>query len=541
MELFENIPKIRKTLSTLCAIGLDYLTLGQSATTLSGGEAQRVKLAAELARPNTGKTVYILDEPTTGLHFDDIDKLLKVLNSLVEAGNTVIVIEHNLDVIKTADWVIDLGPDAGTGGGWIVAAGTPEELVAGASGNSKAGRQSHTAEQLVNVLATGRRGAREIFDAAAEGKKRDGDVTMAQVGKDAKMPWEVDGRKWHTRDRIAHSGKPCRWEGDALEFIVEQLTDETSEAATKPPKKKKATRKKKKTSRAALMSGAQLLKAQQGEVGEDEDSLGAQLSVLSLKTNWNDSSTVEVTGDDKRLGWFMHALTRDEWLLKLYFRVQRNCFDQEELAASLALRSIDDINELPIYGRSDRVRVKNKPAGYQEILITVHWLSEIDTPAFREFLAAARASYAERVEATSTDVKDVAPWKVLGRQWHLMQKGFPAEKRPKWKKEVLENLLQVFDEVLPGGDVIWNERQFVRYRHSGSKDDWAVVCTKRRVGIDVVVTPRDESVGIGNVAGIATEHEAVQSKNGKPALRLRFDKLSQVKSPKLRDFLAKCL
>ncbi|MDB5391726.1 MAG: excinuclease subunit, partial [Planctomycetaceae bacterium] len=129
LELFENIPKIRAPLATLCAIGLDYLTLGQSAPTLSGGEAQRVKLAAELARPQTGKTLYVLDEPTTGLHFDDIRKLLKVLDSLVALGNTVVVIEHNLDVIKTADWIIDMGPEAGEGGGWIVAEGTPEEVV----------------------------------------------------------------------------------------------------------------------------------------------------------------------------------------------------------------------------------------------------------------------------------------------------------------------------------------------------------------------------------------------------------------------------
>lgn len=546
LELFENIPKIRRTLSTLCAIGLDYLTLGQSATTLSGGEAQRVKLAAELARPNTGKTVYILDEPTTGLHFDDIDKLLKVLNSLVEAGNTVIVIEHNLDVIKTADWIVDLGPEAGIGGGWIVAEGTPEDLVESvkASGSNSPedidALKSHTAEQLVNVLATGRRGDREIFDAAAEGKKRAGDLTMAQVGRDAKMPWEVDGRKWHTRDRIAHSGKPCRWEGDALEMIVEQLTSGAPSGTAAAPSTRKKKRRKK-TAKASLMSAAELLRIQQSESDDNSDGSSSDNAPVPLKTNWNDSSTVEVTGEDQRSGWFMHALTRDEWLLKLYFRVQRDCFTQEELAASLKLRNVDDINELPIYGRSDRVRVKNKPAGYQEVLITVHWLSEIDTPEFREFLHTARESYNERVAATSTDVKDVAPWKVLGRKWHLMQKGFPAEKKPKWKKEVLETLLEVFDKVLPDGNVVWNERAYVRYRKPGSKQDWAVICTKRRVGIDLVITPSDESVGTGSMASLATEHEAVQAKDGKSAIRLRFDKLSQVKSPRLRDFLRKCL
>src|SRR5207249_9158665 len=108
LQVFSNIPKIRRMMQTLADVGLDYLSLGQSAPTLSGGEAQRVKLAAELGRPNTGRTLYILDEPTTGLHFDDVSKLLNVLNRLVDLGNTVIVVEHNLDVIKSADWVIDL-------------------------------------------------------------------------------------------------------------------------------------------------------------------------------------------------------------------------------------------------------------------------------------------------------------------------------------------------------------------------------------------------------------------------------------------------
>ncbi|MEP6775553.1 MAG: excinuclease ABC subunit UvrA, partial [Chloroflexota bacterium] len=126
---FENVPAVKNKLKTLCDVGLGYVRCGQPATTLSGGEAQRIKLAAELSRKATGKTLYILDEPTTGLHFADIEKLLHVLQRLTDQGNTILVIEHNLDVIKTADWVIDLGPEGGDAGGEVVAIGTPEEVA----------------------------------------------------------------------------------------------------------------------------------------------------------------------------------------------------------------------------------------------------------------------------------------------------------------------------------------------------------------------------------------------------------------------------
>jgi excinuclease ABC subunit A len=126
---FEPIPNIYKKLQTLMQVGLSYITLGQNAITLSGGEAQRVKLAKELSKADTGHTLYILDEPTTGLHFHDIAKLLEVINTLRDKGNTIIIIEHNLDVIKTADWVVDLGPEGGIGGGDIIVTGTPEEVA----------------------------------------------------------------------------------------------------------------------------------------------------------------------------------------------------------------------------------------------------------------------------------------------------------------------------------------------------------------------------------------------------------------------------
>jgi excinuclease ABC subunit A len=161
VEFFSAVPAIHDKLKVLKEVGLGYIHLGQQATTLSGGEAQRIKLAKELSRRATGRTLYILDEPTTGLHFEDVRKLLEVLHALVEAGNTVVVIEHNLEVIKTADWILDLGPEGGDGGGRIVAAGTPEQ-VAETEG-------SHTGAFLAPLLA---RRAPPKGEAAAPEKRR---------------------------------------------------------------------------------------------------------------------------------------------------------------------------------------------------------------------------------------------------------------------------------------------------------------------------------------------------------------------------------
>ncbi len=219
LELFDSVPKIKRILQTLHDVGLGYIPLGQAAPTLSGGEAQRVKLAAELARPDTGKTLYILDEPTTGLHLDDVRKLLAVIHRLADLGNTVVIIEHNLEVIKTADWLIDIGPEAGRRGGDVVAAGTPETISATAG--------CLTGRILKDVLAAGPYAERAKYDRKAEARK-----VLAEQGQGRGLgrtqqhrqtPWELNGRQWHTVDRVGRSGGPRAgtggsWNGSSIVF-----------------------------------------------------------------------------------------------------------------------------------------------------------------------------------------------------------------------------------------------------------------------------------------------------------------------------------
>ncbi len=489
-ELFENIPKIRTYLSTLCAIGLDYLTLGQSAPTLSGGEAQRVKLAAELARPQSGKTLYILDEPTTGLHFDDIAKLLKVLNSLVEAGNTVVVIEHNLDVIKTADWIVDVGPEAGNEGGWIVTQGTPENVVSYAnsakSHNNRKGMRSHTGEMLEPVLASGNREDREVFDAAEAAKKREGDLDLNQVGKEARMPWQTDGRKWHTQDRLSYAGKPCRWEGEALDFVVDWL----------------------------------------------EDSGGF------AETSWNNRSTVEIMGESKRGGWFFHALTADEWLMTLKFRVQKRTFDQEKLRSRLNLKSVDDIDEIQVYGKLPRVRAKNLKGPWQEVVISVHWLKEINTKEFRTFLAEARESYFTEINKAKKDPNELMPWKVLQRKWHISRKGFPSGKQVQWNAETLDLLFDFLVNKSHRLEFDWGNKQVVNVGRIGNDEGLLLtIHTKRRGGIDLTLFQPPGKITLGMITNFGEEREIKTHRDGREAIRFRLISKEQVTDRKFRQFL----
>ncbi|HYW80493.1 MAG TPA: excinuclease ABC subunit UvrA, partial [Thermoguttaceae bacterium] len=435
VKLFANIPKIRRILQTLCDVGLDYLTLGQSAPTLSGGEAQRVKLAAELSRPDTGRTLYLLDEPTTGLHFDDLAKLLDVLNRLVDLGNSVVVIEHNLDVIKAADWVIDMGPEAGDDGGFVVAAGTPEDIVAHARRHHRASKKtrtvlhrSYTGEVLDPVLAAGPTVERKMYDFAAEQTEKEEDVDITQVGREAKMPWQTDGRHWHTVDRVGRNGNPCRWDGRVLGEVVDRIESQ---------------------------------------------------SELFSETDWDNRTIVEIRAAKKSDGWFFHAITGEEWLLKLKFRTAKNTFQRDDLIERLNLKPLNDMPDLPLYGTEPRVRCKNLRGPWQEIELRVYGYDEINRPEFWEFVDQAVDGFGKFSERIQTGSDILQPWKQLGQKWHFSRKGFALGKKVRWETAVLEELCELLRETAPKAQPLWNNKQVVPWYVRQQKEPWAAVQTKK--------------------------------------------------------------
>ncbi|MBN2474835.1 MAG: excinuclease ABC subunit UvrA [Pirellulales bacterium] len=510
VKLFANIPKIRRILQTLCDVGLDYLTLGQSAPTLSGGEAQRVKLAAELSRPDTGRTLYLLDEPTTGLHFDDLAKLLDVLNRLVDLGNTVVVIEHNLDVIKTADWVIDLGPEAGDQGGHLVVAGTPEDVVAHSrqwqasqekitkkktrrktkrpSPAKPAAKRhrSYTGEVLDPVLAAGPFAKRTPHDFAAEEATGAGDLDITEVGREAKMPWQIHGRHWHTIDRVGRTGHPCRWDGRVLGAIVDRIQEEEG---------------------------------------------------LFSETDWGNRTVVEVRAAKKSDGWFFHAITGEEWLLKLKFRTARNTFRREELIGRLDLKPLNDVPELPLYGTEPRVRCKNLRGPWQEVELRVHGFQEIDRPEFWEFVDQAVAGFAAFTERVQHGAAVLQPWKQLGQKWHLARKGFPLGKKVAWGADLLEELCELLSATAPKAQTLWNNKQVVPWYVAEQREPWAAVQTKKVDAVYLHLTGPKNRFPLGRIAGLGHEPDIDGQHAGYDVIHLKFRSAADLARGNLAKFL----
>jgi excinuclease ABC subunit A len=405
-SLFENVPRVRRMLQTLQDVGLGYLQLGQPAPTLSGGEAQRVRLAAELGRPSTGKTLYILDEPTTGLHFDDLKNLLTVLHRLVDLGNTVICIEHNLDVIKTADWVIDLGPEAGDAGGDVVVVGTPE-IVASTP-------ESHTGIALQPILIMGPLVTREVYDGKHHVESAPTFGPISDLENQVKMPWEMDGQKWHTVDHCDAKGERVQWDSEMLCWLVATI-----------------------------------------------ESMGG-----CTPTDWNHRTRIELKAVITPL-WFCHILTGFQELLEVAIRVPSTTFHEPKLRAMLNIQTLDERGDLPVYGQWSRVRIRSLANGWDDIRLSLRDFKDIQKIAFRAFLKTAVSAYSRKVSVIQQQPEQQQPWKSDGQEWHLSQKAMSRRQKPKWKPPLLLTLIGRFKSIQPELQLDWGGKTAVMLRTPG--------------------------------------------------------------------------
>jgi excinuclease ABC subunit A len=345
--------------------------------------------------------------------------------------------------------------------------------------------RSHTGEVLAEVLKHSPREKRKLYDFAAEETARRGDLDIAEVGKDARMPWEVDGRRWHTQDRVGRKGDPCRWDGRILEKVVDRIADT-------------------------------------GKFGE---------------INWNARTIVEIASPTRSDGWFFHAITGEEWLLRLKFRVAKNTFNRETLVAQLALKPLNDLPDLPVYGHEPRVKCKNLRGPFQEVQLQVHSLEEIDKPAFWKFVDAAIAGFGRFAERVRQKPEDIMPWKVLGQKWHFARKGFPPGKPPQWDVELLEELCERLTETAPDGQFLWNNQQLVHVLVPEQREPWATIYTKRPVAVDLVLTGPKGHFALGRIAELGADREFTAGPR-LDALRLRFADAEDLDRGDLREFLA---
>ena len=446
------------------------------------------------------------------MHFNDLEKLLEVIQRLVDVGNTVVLIEHNLDIIKAADWVVDMGPEAGIDGGQVVVQGTPETVAAYAKAalgetlaapkkkaskkkaSTKATKKatakksglprSYTGEALISVLEEGPYKKRKPYDPSKDDRWKKGDLDIEDVGANAQMPWEADGRRWHTLDRVGRGGEPVKWDGRVLDAIVNRI--------------------------------------------EQHDNFA--------DTVWDQRTVVEVAGEKKSQGWFFHAVTGDAWFVTLKFRVRARAFKREELIDAIPLRTANQMEDLPVYGNTPRVKISASKASWQEVEIKVHSWNEINTPSFWEFVENAIASFQNKTRPVETKIDDQAPWVKLGEKWHLMPKGFTPDSKPKWDVTVLEQFRDLLQELAPKGSFQWTNKQVVHFNLPGQKKAWVTIETKKPDALWIQISGPKGSLTLGQVADFANQATADNSKE-QDSLKMCLNETDDVKSDELKAFL----
>ena len=549
VQLFKSIPKIRRILQTLCDVGLDYLTLGQSAPTLSGGEAQRVKLAAELSRPDTGNTLYLLDEPTTGLHFDDLAKLLDVLNRLVELGNTVVVIEHNLDVIKTADWVIDMGPEAGEEGGHVVVAGTPEDVASYAERMSAEGgrRKDGAPAQRVGGRMKGK-GARQKAAAKtspvlhpSSSPSHTGTALAPVLAAGPHAPAQAL-RLCRGRDSAGGRSRYCRsWPGRSHALgnrrppLAHRGSRRPQRQALPLGRPHPGRRDRPHPEPIGLLRRPWVHGARSQPPGAAANPLAEQ--ELFSETDWNSRSVVEIRAAKKSDGWFFHAITGEEWLLKMKFRTARHTFSPDELVGRLDLKPLNDMPELPLYGTEPRVKVRSLRGPWQEIELRVYAYSEINRPEFWDFIDRAVGGFGKYAKQAQAKTDILQPWKQLGRKWHFARRGFPLGGKVEWEMEVLEDLVELLNETAPYGQLLWNNKQVVPLYVPQQREAWAAVQTKKLDAVYLHLTGPKGRFAQGRITGLGFDARVDGEKTGMDVLRIKFRSTEDLRRGDLAAFL----
>jgi excinuclease ABC subunit A len=363
---------------------------------------------------------------------------------------------------------------------------------------------SHTARALAPILAAGPHVERKLYDFAAAEAKRQGDLDINDLGKEVKMPWETDGRKWHVEDRVARNGDPVRWDGRILAAIDERVH---------------------------------------------------QLGDGFLPTDWSHRTIVEINGPKKSDGWFFHAITGEPWVLKLKFRTAKRTFNAERLAAELNLPPFNDLAEIETYGNGPRVKCKNLRGPFQEVQIFAHGWDELNTPAFWSMVELAVEGFKRFTQRVEKNPEDVMPWKVLGKKWHLARKGFPPGKKVAWSLETLEELLELLESTANAGlaaeatspsatqspQFLWNNQQVVHLMVPGQRVPWATVHTKRPVGVDLSLHGPAGAFATGRVSEIGVKQLVQPGSEGYDAVKLRFVTPEDLTHGGLAQFLAEHL
>jgi excinuclease ABC subunit A len=345
---------------------------------------------------------------------------------------------------------------------------------------------SHTAAALAPILAAGPYEERKTFDPAAAEATRRGDLEISEVGREAKMPWEIDGRKWHTVDRVGRTGEPCRWDGQILARLVDRIQ----------------------------------------ELGDFSE------------TNWNDRGVVEIAAKKKADGWFLHAITGEQWLLKLKFRMAKATFNRERLITNLAMKPLNEMHELPVYGTDRRVKVKTLRGPWQEVEMRVHSLEEINHEHFWTFVEEAVAGFKKMTQRVEQDPESVMPWTVLGRKWHLARKGFPPGRKIAWEADVLEDLFELLEAAAPDAQFLWNSGVSVTAMLKAQHEPWLRVATKKLACVELALCGPKGQFTMGRIAELAAERELDASRPKIDVIKLRFITEEDLARGDLEKFLS---